>query len=105
MSEILNVNNHSLRTSIQKLYTVSKYGENPHVQLNFIQCYLIKAIDNVNNKKAHGDGIIKVSFSIFITHKRINTNVYRVFFTVNINSWCSVHIILWIVLKANQYKA
>ena len=86
MSEILNANNHLLRISIQKLYTASKYGENPHVQLNITQCYLIKAIDNVNNKKAHDDGIIKVSFSIFIIHKRINTNVYGMFFTVNINS-------------------
>ena len=74
MSEILDANNHSL-----KLCTATKYGENTHVPLNLIQCYLIKAIDNVNNKKAHDDGIIKVSFSIFIIHKRINRNVYRMF--------------------------
>ena len=74
MSEILDANNHSL-----KLCTATKYGENTHVQLNLIQCYLIKAIDNVNNKKAHDDGIIKVSFSIFIIYKRINTNVYIMF--------------------------
>ena len=79
MSEFHCTNNHSMCSSTQKLYKASKCGENPHVQLNLIQCYLIKAIDNVNNKKAHDVGIIKVSFSIFIIYKRINTNVYTVF--------------------------
>ena len=49
-------------------YKGSKYGENPHVQWNNMQTYLIKAIDNVNNNKRHTREL-KFRFQYWYTQK------------------------------------